>query len=83
MECEKMNAVFLTDITPLERKEVFEYYYSLSTETRRQKADKLQNPSDKARCIGTGAVLRHAIDYCTNLEFDSLKILCEPNGKPI
>ena len=78
-----MNAVFLTDVSPLENQEVFEYYYySLATETRKQKADKLQVMSDKARCIGAEVLLRHAVDFCFGLEFDSLKMITEPNGKP-
>lgn len=77
-----MNAVYITNITPLLSKEVYRYYYDRVGECRQKKADKLINALDKARCVGVGAVLRFAIEDCTDYKFDELSFAVEKNGKP-
>ncbi len=77
-----MNSVYITNIVPLLRKEVYEYYYDRVGKYRQEKADKLKKTADKARCIGVGAVLRFAIEDATTYNFDDLTVKTTDKGKP-
>ena len=77
-----MNAVYITNVTPLLNKEVYNYYYDRVSQQRKQKADGLKYIADKARCVGAGAVLRFAVEECTPYNFDELELLKTESGKP-
>ena len=77
-----MKKVYITNILPLLREEVYEYYYDRVGEYRQKKADKLVSAIDKARSVGAGAVLRFAIEDATEYNYDNLTVLTDKNGKP-
>jgi phosphopantetheinyl transferase (holo-ACP synthase) len=49
--------VYLADISPLFEQSVYKRCYDASSQMRRDKADDLATPKDKARCIGAGLLL--------------------------
>ena len=77
-----MRAVYITDITPLMNKEVYEYYYERVGKIRQKKADRLKMFADKARSVGVGAVLRFAVEDSTDYNYDNLEFYVDTNGKP-
>ncbi len=77
-----MNKVYIANITPLLKTDVYNYYYDTIGKYRQQKADKLKKHEDKALSVGVGALLRFAIEDCTPFCFDELIFKTEDNGKP-
>ncbi len=77
-----MNRVYIVDVLPLLNEEVYKYYYDRVGKYRQKKADKLILPLDKARSLGVGAVLRFAIEDCTDYDFDNLTFFEDEKGKP-
>lgn len=77
-----MNKVYIVNILPLLNEEVYKYYYDRVGEHRRRKADRLLAVIDKARSVGAGAVLRFAIEDCTEFNYDELEFDVDENGKP-
>lgn len=77
-----MTKVYITDITPLLKADVYKYYYDRIGEWRRIKADKLKNNEAKARSVGAGAVLRFAIEDSTPYNYDELTFDITKEGKP-
>ncbi|MBE6718409.1 MAG: hypothetical protein E7574_04045 [Ruminococcaceae bacterium] len=77
-----MNCVYITNITPLLKPDVYKYYYDKTDINRQQKADKLILPIDKARSIGLGALLRFAIEDSTDYKYENLSFKTMENGKP-
>lgn len=55
-----MIRLYAVNILPLRDRACFENCYRRSVKERREKADMLQMPSDKARCIAAGLLLEYA-----------------------
>ena len=59
-----MIRLYAVNILPLKDEECFEMCYMRSSKGRQEKAEMLQMPSDKARCIAGGVL--EAILYLKN-----------------
>ena len=57
-----MIRLYAVNILPLKDEECFERCYMRSSKKRQEKADVLQMPSDKARCIAAGLLLEYAYE---------------------
>ncbi len=55
-----MIRLYAVNVLPLQDEACFERCYSHSSKQRREKADTLKMPGDKARCIATGLLLEYA-----------------------
>ncbi len=77
-----MNVVYITNITPLLDKEVFDNNIDKVDEARQKKIRRLKRPLAKAQSLGVGLLLRYAVENNVNLEYNSLCFLTEDNGKP-
>ena len=82
LDGDKMNSVYIVNVTPLLNKEVYNYYYRRVGKLRQIKADRLLSDIDKARSVGVGAVLRFAVEDSTSFNFDELELKFTDKGKP-
>ena len=56
-----MNKLYIAEIEPLTEEALYEKALSLVGEKRREQAEKMRNPSDKARSVAAGLLLRYAV----------------------
>lgn len=56
-----MNKLYIAEIEPLTKEALYEKALSLVGEQRREQAEKMKNPSDKARSAAAGLLLRYAV----------------------
>ncbi len=79
---EKMNTVYIMNITPLLDKDIYDALIFKVVPERQKKANRLVKPQSKAQSLGAGLLLRSAIEDNTDLQYETLNFLTEDNGKP-
>lgn len=62
-----MNKLYIAEIEPLTEEALYEKALSLVGEKRREQAEKMRNPSDKARSVAAGLLLRYAVVQNANM----------------
>lgn len=72
-----MIRLYAVNILPLKNVMCFDACYMRSSKERQEKADVLQMPSDKARCIAAGLLLEYAYE---KFRTDKIKELAEANS---
>ncbi len=73
--------LFAADVSPLEDKKIFDFFYSLVPASRQEKTDRMKRSRDKLLTLGAGALLYYAA-AARGVDLGSAEICYNANGKP-